>query len=347
MPSCLDFVEHPAPDEAGVIRRIAEEMTRVARDYNASGNPPFRRAAHAKHHGLIKADFIVDADIPPELRHGIFAAPRAYSAWIRFSNSDPSIRHDFFLDAHGMAIKLLEVPGEKLLESERFATTHDLVLADHPVTFARDAAEFEAFARAIAAGKPWSYFFGGLRGTPHVAMFRRILRTLHRIGSPLAARYWSQTAYRLGPYTVKYSTVPASAARAFGLPLSRDYLRMAMAKHLDRSDAAFDFLVQVRTSEELPVEDATVEWSEKIAPFVKVATIRIPRQVFDSPDQLALAENLSFTPWHALPVHQPLGSINRTRRIVYETISRLRHEMNGVERVEPKHLDVPPKGILT
>jgi hypothetical protein len=78
-----------------------------------------------------------------------------------------------------------------------------------------------------------------------------------------------------------------------------------------------------------------VDWDESVAPFEAVAEIHIPPQSVIDPVKLALAENLSFTPWHALPEHAPLGAINRVRRRAYETISALRHELNGVPRVEP------------
>ena len=45
----IDVGERQAPDENLVIGRIADEIVRVARANNASGVPPFRRAAHAKH----------------------------------------------------------------------------------------------------------------------------------------------------------------------------------------------------------------------------------------------------------------------------------------------------------
>jgi hypothetical protein len=85
----------------------------------------------------------------------------------------------------------------------------------------------------------------------------------------------------------------------------------------------------------MPVEDALVEWKESDSPFVKVATLRIPRQDLSSGVDLRVAENLSFTPWHALPEQAPLGGINRTRKVAYQAISKARHEQNGVPRVEP------------
>src|ERR1039457_2359242 len=78
------------------------------------------------------------------------------------------------------------------------------------------------------------------------------------------------------------------------------------------------------------------EWKEAQAPFYSVATIRIPRQVFDIPEQAEFCEHLSFTPWHASPEHRPLGVTNRLRKVIYDHISRVRHEMNETKRQEPQ-----------
>ena len=72
-----------------------------------------------------------------------------------------------------------------------------------------------------------------------------------------------------------------------------------------------------------------------------VAGIRIPQQNFDSVAQRTFGENLSYTPWHSLPVHRPLGGVNRARKIVYNVISTFRHEKNGVAQVEPTSWDLP------
>ena len=66
-----------------------------------------------------------------------------------------------------------------------------------------------------------------------------------------------------------------------------------------------------------------------------VADLTIARQVFDTPERIAFGEGLSFSPWHGLDAHRPLGGINRVRRTVYETISKLRHELTNTPRVEP------------
>jgi len=104
---------------------------------------------------------------------------------------------------------------------------------------------------------------------------------------------------------------------------------------LHKSDATIKFLVQPRTSDSLSVEDSMSEWKEQQAPFHEVATVYIPQQDFDSPEQNEFAENTSFNPWHALPEHRPLGIVNRLRKVVYDHTSRVRHNMKFVERKEP------------
>ena len=75
-------------------------------------------------------------------------------------------------------------------------------------------------------------------------------------------------------------------------------------------DVEFDLAVQVQTDpQRMPIENAAVRWPEKLSPFVPAATIRIPRQNFDTPAHVALAKTLSLNPWHCLarasPARQP------------------------------------------
>ena len=95
-------------------------------------------------------------------------------------------------------------------------------------------------------------------------------------------------------------------------------------------EACFEFEVQVRTNPiTMPIEDPTIEWDEHDAPFVQVARVTIPIQ---RPEQGEACEILSYTPWHSLPEHRPLGGISRVRLDVYREVSKLRHELNGQTR---------------
>ncbi|WP_422928883.1 catalase family protein [Singulisphaera sp. PoT] len=330
----LGLGEERAPEgEEAMIARIVEIQESVT-DKSAR---PVPRGQHMKGHGCVKAEFIVEPGLPPTLAHGIFEGPRTFPAYIRFSNG--AARDDRKADVHGMAIKLLDVHGAKLLEDEPDARTQDFILIDHPVFFIRDVADYVPFMEDFRRLK------GGFGLGKLMVIGKALLSSDYRWSiaretlskkpeSPLRTSYWSTTPYRLGATAAKYSVTPdlagAPAVVAFDSP---DKLRLAMAAQLGSHEARFNFLVQLQADPiTMPVEDPTIPWD---APWQKVATIRIPPQTFDTPDQMTFCENLSFTPWHSLPDHRPLGGINRARKAVYREISRQRHELNGVAREEP------------
>ena len=302
---------------------------------------PVPRGQHQKQHGCVRAEFVVEPNLPANLRHGIFYEPRAYHALIRFSNGKQF--DDRLPDAHGMAIKLLGVEGEKVLASEKNAQTQDFIMIDHPVFFVRNVADYVPLMkdfRRVFMGNIFSKSATGLKILFSPNYKHRIMRKAgaKRPDSPLAIRYWSTTPSKLGPLAMKFSARPDSiGVRPVAKSNSKDKLRLAMSDHLKLHEARFDFLVQIQADPlAMPVEDPTVLWDEAASPYIKVATIRIPAQSFESKEQVALGENLSFTPWHSLPDHRPLGGINRTRKEVYATIAARRHELNGVPMREPE-----------
>jgi catalase len=353
----LEHREHSTTDRTAA--NIAATLAYQVRRDHAPHRLPAQRDAHPKHHGTVEAELIVDAGVPEDLRHGVFATPgRRYQAWIRFSNAF-RVRHDMERDARGIAIKLLGVDGEQ--------ATQDFLMVTHSAFFAANATDFLEFPAAVGSTGPKTAgalrairFFFRLRPSFRFRLraFRAFGKTRIRAMSPLAIRYFSQTPYRLGTHEVKFSVRPAvrpSAAQRFRFwmrtlpwrfrPLSflksqasGHFLRDELYRALAADDVSFDFLVQRRTDpDRMPLDNATVVWSERRSPYVKVATLRLPKQPLTAAainERLAFSEHLSFTPWHTL-AHEPLGSINQARRIVYETISSLRHDMNGKRRREP------------
>ena len=161
-----------------------------------------------------------------------------------------------------------------------------------------------------------------------------------RIFNPVQVRYWSMTPYLLGERAIKFSATPIS--RTTNEPpaeMGPDFKRDVMMEQLGQEDVYYEFSVQLQADPmTMPVEDPVVMWDEAEAPFQRVALIRIPKQDITSEAWVEFAENLSFTPWHSLPEHRPLGSNNRARLKVYEAISDFRHEMNGVETMEPTEI---------
>ena len=325
--------ERVLPGEDALIQEFVDQTLARMRIQYPEGTE-VRRDAHPKSHGLVKARFEVSDGLPPELRHGVFAEPKAFDALVRFSASGTEVSSDTVKQAHGMAIKLLDVPGEKALADEAGATTQDFVMINYPTFLSRTVSDYSAFHAARAGGLPATEAF--LKISPEV------LRAITGLNgspfwNPLQSRYWSQTPYRLGPGAMKFSARPLGPPeRPFTPEPSQNYLRDAMVKQIGAEEVVFEFLVQLqRDPVKMPVEDSLTEWKESDSPFVRVALLRIPKQDLSSGEDLKVAENLSFTPWHALAEQRPLGGINRARKVAYETISKYRHERNGVPRVEP------------
>jgi len=295
------------------------------------------RGAHPKHHGCVKARFIVAPDLPESLRIGVFEKPRTYPAFVRFSNGSSSVQSDWIKDARGMAIKIMDVGGKKILEDEAHATTQDFLFISHPVLPAGDVKGFFTFADAATNGSLFWFFFNPL--SPHLKELGIAIKMLDRHSSPLKIKYWSTTPYLFGPgRAVKYAVFPSDGVSA-NVPEnpSEDYLREVMQENLRQEAVSFEFMLQFQTDpEKMPVEDARIEWSESLSPFIKVATLKIDAQIFDTQEQMDCCENLSFTPWHSLAEHRPLGGINRARKEIYRELSIFRHERNGKKRKEPE-----------
>jgi hypothetical protein len=120
-----------------------------------------------------------------------------------------------------------------------------------------------------------------------------------------------------------------------------------MAATLARRDVEFDVCVQLQTDPFLmPIENAGVNWPVRLSPRVPVATVRIPMQTFDSPEQIAFARVLTYNPWHSIAEHRPLGNVSRARKRLYWEMSQLRIKMNQLEHYEPNGDEVFPGWTL-
>lgn len=336
MPSKQLATEYPPPGEAAYTQDLADRLkAKIIKD-NPTGI--MRRDAHPKMHGVVRAEFIVEPDLPPELRVGLFKEPASYKAWIRFSNQNGTMQPDIKGDIRGMAIKLMGVPGQKILEQEQDEQTHDFIVISTNVFVTADVQEFDALIKAFTSNfLAIAWFF-----VTHLRVGWNLYKSMIKFANPLQIRYFSTTPYLFGSSAVKYSAIPHVAVPdAIPSDPPDDYLRLAMMRQLEKGDALFDFAVQFQTNaESMPIEDPGKEWPETVSPFRKVATIRIAQQDFDSAQQKEFGENLSYSPWHALPAHRPLGGINRARRVVYRAISIFRHEYNKVPRTEPTSWEI-------
>ena len=295
---------------------------------------PDLRKDHPKSHGLVWGEFKVEHNIPEALQVGIFAQPKIYPMWMRLSNAGSiekrgQFKSDLDPDVRAMAIKLLQVEGEKVLDDEQ--ETQDFLLINHPTFFVHDAQGFANLMKVTV----------GRANEDEMRSLAPTMAVLNTIGSkqvtnPLAIQYWSTTPYQLGSQSMKFSVKPHQQDPPGTTPTSPTYLRESVVKYLstDSQDATFDFLVQLYVNEEkTPIEDPMQEWTERDSPLIKLATISIPAQKFDFAERQRLDEGMAFMAWHTLPAHAPLGGVNLARKKVYQEMVKARRS-NMQHRVE-------------
>ena len=298
----------------------------------------FERGGNTKTQGIVRAEFIVHEGLPAELRHGIYAQPRSYPAWVRFSGPGPYVTPD--IDDVGfmsISVKLMGVPGPKLMDEEKF--TQDM-FGVSPPTFVTPDVRANAQLQIESVKNAQIFYFLNFH-RPHILdLIMQGLWTKTQ-SSPFEAPYFSCVPYLLGEgQAMQYSFWPKTTKRT---PISRlplrppdDYLRAAMVAALGAGDVELDVRLQLQTDPHLmPIENAGVLWPERLSPRVSAATLRIPRQKFDSAAQMDFARRLSYNPWHSIAEHRPLGNQSRARRRMYLALSTLRHEMNAVPHFEP------------
>ncbi len=296
------------------------------------------RDAHAKHHGCVNAEFTVLEGLNKKgLDVGLFKKPgKTYKAWIRFSNGsgDPK-QDDRNPGGRGMAFKLFGVEGDKFLDDEKL--TQDFNMINHPVFFVKNLNDYGGFLQNAPN-------FFATHAEERAVVTAIANPKLNPPMNPLESVYFSMTPRQWGPADklrpVKFSAAPVACDTETLSPLkledSPDALRIALRKTLEQKQACFVFRIQLQTNEkEMPVDNPVQLWDEKLSPFIPVAKIVIKKQSFESEKQETFCEDLSITPWHSIAEHQPLGSIELTRKAVYQGTSKLRHELNGRAKQEP------------
>jgi hypothetical protein len=308
--------EYPPAGEKEAIEKLQALHLKV---HEGQATGPKLRGQHPKQHAGVWATFSVARDIPNEMRVGIFAQPRSYTALVRFSNGGPI--EDTKPAVHAMAVKVLLPNGEGAPPLPQ-----DFIVADCPVFFARSVQHMLEFVEGRIHGTLVPQNFPKLAGFSTVAT-----------KSLLDMSYWSQTPYKLGDGAVKYLVRPLDNEQRPSIPLSAsaDFLREELIEHLTHRKLGehFEFCVIPQAdASAMPVEDPTVEWTS--AP-VRLAILSIYPQKFDSPDQMGYFENLSWSPWNALLEHAPLGGINRARKFIYNDSSALRHNATAQAPVNP------------
>ncbi len=327
--------ERELPDENQLVEAITGQMKEFLKKHYQDKQQIAERAGNTKTYGLVKASFEILPDLSDELQVGLFTEPRSYPAYIRFGGPGPLATPD--IENNGIlsiGIKLMGVPGEKLLDDEQ--STIDFTGISCPTFTTPNLRENLKLQQNTYRDTGIWYFINPFDSHLRDGLMQGLYARSY--ANPLELRYYSCVPYRFGNgRAVQYVIDPVAERRA-KVPRrpADDYLREAMVKTLAGEEVCFDFKVQFQTDpHRMPIEDASVQWPEKLSPFIRLARIRIPPQQFDSPEQLAFARKLSYNPWHTLAAHQPLGNQNRGRRLIYYETAKYRQQINNEPHIEP------------
>lgn len=323
------------------------------------------RFAHAKAYGLLRADFEILPDVPPEYAQGIYGRPGRHAAVVRYSNGLAHLGADDTLGpVVGMAVKLFNVDGPMELDDERHSRTMDFNMINGPIFFCNTVQKYVFLEKIFvdlpkyhARGKDgrnqmfhdWVTGFGNL--APADWAWDELGAFLRLGGGAvwqnlLLSSFWSMGAVRHGDYIAKLrirptaETAAAIRRRQLDPGTAKEVFRPALVAEMAERACEFDFQVQLCTDPAtMPFEDLTVEWPEAASPFVTVARLRLPRQDIGDEANLRAAEGISLTPWRCPKLHHPVGSLQRLRKEVYRQSSIHRHNVNGVTRQEPRTPD--------
>lgn len=327
--------EHSDPDEDERFREFAQFI--IKKQETVAEGKRRLRGFHAKLHAGLMAEFKVLPDLPAPARFGVFVEPRIFPAVVRFSNGESLEQADKKKEPRGLAIKLVGVPGRKLLPGGEDAVTQDFLGTSHSVTSTvRNAGQFFSFIRAKEQKsriKGLALLVRELGLSELVRISWALFKTvgLSKVRSMATEEYSGTVPIRMGPYAVKFTVKPPETSPPDpGHPDVDDphFLHQDLVHRLRQGDLHFDFFVQFFVDEKrTPIEDTSVEWKRCNAPLVPVAELRIFKCDLKDQDIESLSQTvnrLSFNPWHALEDHRPLGNVMRARRVAYEASATFR-----------------------
>jgi hypothetical protein len=347
-------VEQPVPDEAKTIRGLIAVNRYINEKTFADGGHAIR-SVHAKSHGILQGDLEVGTDLPDVLAQGLFAKRGRYPVVMRFSTIPGDILDDSVSVPRGLAIKIIGVEGERLEGSEG-DVTQDFLLINGPAFGAPNPKKFLSIVRPLAGTTNRAH---GLKKVLSAVM-RQVQKLIVAItghpngtvatlgGQPethiLGETYYSQAPLRFGDYIAKISVVPISPGLTalVQAPLNvngiANGLREAVVEFFRERGGVWEVRAQLCTDlEKMPIENAAVVWPEELSPYRRVASITVrPQAAWSDARASAVDDGMSFSPWHGLAAHRPLGGIMRARKAAYEMGRMFRSARNGWTIQEPR-----------
>jgi hypothetical protein len=287
-----------ASDMAKIVNSV--EQT-VKASYEKEKQKRAVRFAHAKSYGIVRASVEIESGLAPEYAQGIYAIPATYEAVIRFSNGLGHLGPDPMLGPiFGVGLKFFNVPEHSILENEAGVSNFDYAMINAPTFFANTAKDYVVIEHLFNAlpgalldpqiAKTWLHDFVTREGTlpPDEWLWDELFAMLSLSKTPwrnpLLASYWTMGAVRHGEYVAKLRITPQPSAvaqvRIRDLdPLTNpEAVRDSLVAEIGEHDYKFELEAQLCVDPlRMPIENTSIEWSEKLSPFTKLAIIHIPK----------------------------------------------------------------------
>jgi hypothetical protein len=315
-----DWKELIPPDEAARFDRYATELRALQKNRSRGGT--LARGLHAKAHLGAVGELVIPPGLPEPLRVAVFAEARTWPVYVRFSNGSGRHKHDGVSDVRGVALKLVGVPGRKIIPGLEDKRTQDFLFIHSPDMPVRTPDDFFALVRAAEGPPPLLLprLIGSLGFGRTLALIRR-LGAMPKVTSMATIPFYTALPLRFGATAAKLALFPVDSAAASPGAKSAGALREDLAARLRGGSLTWSLRAQLFVDEKTtPIEDPTVRWPEDRAPFHELARLVLPKQDPDSPRGTKLheyVERLSFDPWHAVEELRPLGAMMRARAAAY------------------------------
>lgn len=360
-------VETIAPDEHVTFDELSRTMQHITR-HMATRYRHAYRPVHAKSHGVLVGTLEVLPGLPEELAQGLFVQFGSHSVIMRFSTNPGDLLADNVSSPRGLAIKILNVEGPKVSNYSE-GTTQDFVCINANAFTAPDPKGFleqiKTFDKNLDTPEGIKHAVSvAARATNAVLKAVNLpSATLEGIGASathiLGESFSTVAPLRYGNYVAKVGFAPGSenlkelTGKSVDLGADYDALEELIKQFFRHETAVWDVKVQLALApddpsaeekqKDFPIEAADKEWPEGESPWQTVARITVtPQDTYSDARQLFVDERLSFSPWHALEAHRPLGGIMRSRLKAYEEAIKYRLQRNERERAEPSDISQVP-----
>ena len=354
-----DGVEEIQPNEDQLGDETVASMARMAR-MMFEKNRHAIRDAHAKSHGILRGELHVYPNLPAHLAQGMFAEAKTYPVIIRLSTSPGAIQPDSQPAVKGFGLKIIGVAGKKFLAEEADAMTQDFLMVNDTIIPTGDVKSYHDMQLRLEKLAHGPEFVQNLVNEAGV-LVDKVLEAVgtkkelpmvvqaHPNTHMLGETYTTLGAIRYDEYVAKISVAPLSdnvkALAGQEVDVSEPGAYRDLVVDFFRTQGAeYELRAQLCTDlKTMPVEDASIDWPQGQSPYQALGKIVLPAQDAFSPARRVYADDvLSFNPFHCLPAHLPLGSINRVRIKAYASSTTYRHATNAVTKVEPTDINQLP-----